>query len=341
LENFGLPIGSTYGWEGATCRWGKRKPGTPVGVQSFGVVYQYGHQLDFSFMILEYYRYSGRDISEYLPFIESSVTFFDEHYRYRHKKRTGRELNENGKLVIFPSRACESYVDAKNPADVIAGLKAVLARLLELPDSIVDENKKIKFRNILDRVPDLPFREKDGVRCLAGAEEWSRFSVGEIPELYCVFPYGLYGTGKDGLETARYTWENCLLERQKNPKAPWYQGGIFAARLGYTAEARDTAALKLGDSNRRFPAFRDTDDWTPDHNWLGAGMKGLQEMLIQTAGQDIYILPAWPEEWDVDFKLHAPGNCVVEAKVRKGKVKDLKITPACREKDIKIPQVFE
>ncbi|MHC4620084.1 MAG: DUF5703 domain-containing protein [Planctomycetota bacterium] len=78
LENFGLPVGSCYGWPNAVSRWGRRPPGTPRGVQSIGCVYQFGHQLDFSFMILEYYRYSGRDISPYLPFIESSVTFFDE-----------------------------------------------------------------------------------------------------------------------------------------------------------------------------------------------------------------------------------------------------------------------
>jgi len=155
LENFGLPVGSCYGWLNATSRWGLRKPGTPTGVQSIGCVYQFGHQLDFSYMILEHYRFSGKDISRYLPFIESSVAFFDKHYQFRHKKLTGKPLDENGHLVIFPSRACESYVDAKNPADVIAGLKAVLSRLLELPDELVPAAKKEKFRAMLQRVPPL------------------------------------------------------------------------------------------------------------------------------------------------------------------------------------------
>ncbi|MHC4387525.1 MAG: DUF5703 domain-containing protein, partial [Planctomycetota bacterium] len=85
LENFGLPVGSIYGWLDAVSRWGLRKRDTPTGAQSIGCVYQFGHQLDFSFMILEYYRYSKRDISTYMPFIESSVTFFDEHYQFRHR----------------------------------------------------------------------------------------------------------------------------------------------------------------------------------------------------------------------------------------------------------------
>jgi hypothetical protein len=354
LENFGLPVGSIYGWLDAVSRWGLRKPDTPTGVQSIGCVYQFGHQLDFSFMILEYYRYSNRDISIYMPFIESSVTFFDEHYQFRHKKRAGKPLDENGHLVIFPSRGCESYVDARNPADVIAGLKAVLSRLVELPDELVSPAQKERFRNMLQRVPPLPLKEKDGQPYLAGAEEWKRFAVGEIPELYSVFPYGLYGIGRPNLELARYTWTDALRERQKKMREPWYQGGIFTARLGFTDEAKEIAIFKLGDTGLRFPAFRDSDDWAPDHNWLGAGTIGLQEMLMQdhnwlgagtiglqemlmqTVDQKIYLLPSWPRDWDVDFKLHAPHGTVVEGIFRNGKVQMLKTTPRKRRRDVEI-----
>ncbi len=336
LENFGLPVGSCYGWLNGVSRWGLRKPGTPTGVQSIGCVYQFGHQLDFSFMILEYYRYSKRDISVYMPFIESSVTFFDEHYQFRHKKRTGKPLDENGKLVIFPSRGCESYVDAKNPADVIAGLKAVLSRLVELPDELVPSAKKEKFRAILKRVPPLPRKEKDGRQYLAGAKEWRKFAVGEIPELYAVFPYGLYGIGRPGLELARYTWTDGLRQRQKKMREPWYQGGIFTACLGFTDEAKEIAIFKLSDSGLRFPAFRDSDDWSPDHNWLGAGMIGLQEMLMQSVDKKIYLFPAWPKDWNVDFKLHAPHQTVVEGVFRKGEIEMLKVTPEKRRGDVAI-----
>jgi hypothetical protein len=65
----------------------------------------------------------------------------------------------------------------------------------------------------------------------------------------------------------------------------------------------------------------------PDHNWGGSGMIGLQEMLMQTIGDRILLLPAWPQQWDVDFKLHAPQQTVVQAKVRDGKVIDLRVTP--------------
>lgn len=38
-------------------------------------------------------------------------------------------------------------------------------------------------------------------------------------------------------------------------------------------------------------------------------------MLLQTDGKEIRILPTWPKEWQVDFKLHAPYNTVVSAKL--------------------------
>ena len=58
----------------------------------------------------------------------------------------------------------------------------------------------------------------------------------------------------------------------------------------------------------------------------------LQLMLLQADGEEILIAPAWPEGWDVEFKLHAPGNTTVEAVIRNGKVEDLKATPAARVK---------
>jgi hypothetical protein len=57
-------------------------------------------------------------------------------------------------------------------------------------------------------------------------------------------------------------------------------------------------------------------------------------MLVQCDGQEIRLLPAWPKEWDVDFKLHVPGPAILECRVRGGVVETLKIDPPEREKDI-------
>ena len=39
------------------------------------------------------------------------------------------------------------------------------------------------------------------------------------------------------------------------------------------------------------------------------------------------LLPTWPKDWDVSFKLRAPGKTVVEADCCGGKFESLKVTP--------------
>jgi hypothetical protein len=117
----------------------------------------------------------------------------------------------------------------------------------------------------------------------------------------------------------------------------WKQDNIFAARLGLTEQAAQLTLQKLSNSQRRFPAFWGPGfDWTPDHNWGGSAMIGLQEMLLQTNGKKILLFPAWPLNWDVHFKLHAPYQTTVEATLENGKITQLIVTPESRKKDIDI-----
>ena len=42
-------------------------------------------------------------------------------------------------------------------------------------------------------------------------------------------------------------------------------------------------------------------------------MIALQEMLVQEGEDCICLFPAWPEQWDVEFKLHLPGRRIIKA----------------------------
>jgi hypothetical protein len=57
-------------------------------------------------------------------------------------------------------------------------------------------------------------------------------------------------------------------------------------------------------------------------------------MLIQADGEKIFLLPAWPRDWNADFKLHAPYQTILEGKVRGGRVEELKVYPESRKKDV-------
>ncbi|MGB3007785.1 MAG: hypothetical protein WBC06_14820, partial [Chitinophagaceae bacterium] len=152
-----------------------------------------------------------------------------------------------------------------------------------------------------------------------------------------VFPWGIYGVGKPGLDTALNTWNYDTSVIKFRSHIGWKQDNIWAARLGLTDEAWKLTSLKLQNSERRFPAFWGPGfDWVPDHNWGGSGMIGLQEMLMQVDDKRILLFPAWPKDKDVHFKLHAPYNTIVEAELKDGKVVLLKVLPEERSKDVEI-----
>jgi hypothetical protein len=60
----------------------------------------------------------------------------------------------------------------------------------------------------------------------------------------------------------------------------------------------------------------------------------LQSMLLQQRGDKMLLFPAWPKEWNVDFKLRAPKNTVVAGTYRNGKLEKLAVTPPERAKDV-------
>jgi hypothetical protein len=62
----------------------------------------------------------------------------------------------------------------------------------------------------------------------------------------------------------------------------------------------------------------------------------MQTMLLQADDGKIRLLPAWPKDWDAEFKLHAPRQTTVEGEVRSGKLVRLVVTPEERKKDVMV-----
>ena len=328
MENFGLPNPSEYGW--------KRPPGYDKGMEyNAWLEYQWDTALEFCFMILESYRYTGKDIAIYLPFIESTLRFFDEHYQHLASRRGRKTLDGEGKLILYPGSACETYKMATNATSTIAALETVCSRLLDLPGHYLSGDRRTYFSEYQKRIPSIRTREIEGKTTIAPAWLWERINNVETPQLYPVFPWGIYGWGKPGLEIAVNTWKYDPDVIRFRSHVGWKQDVIWAARLGLASEAWELLVKKMESGNHRFPAFWGPGyDWTPDHNWGGSGMIALQEMLMQTDGDKIYLLPAWPKDRDVHFKLHAPDKTIIECIVEKGRVKKLSVLPEMREKNI-------
>lgn len=329
IENFGLPVGFEYSW--------KRPEDFDPGVQyNAWIEYQWDTVLEFCMMIIDTYFYNGTNISQYLPLIESCLKFYDEHYQYLSLRRTPKALDAQGKLVLYPSTALETYKMATNPITTVTALKCVSQAMLDLPKEYLTKGQREYIESFRKRIPDdIYYRVQNGKKTFSPAKSWERINNTEFPQLYTVFPWGIHGIGKEELDIARNTWYYGNDVPQQKGIISWQQNAIFCAKLGLKKEAAELTIQKMKDSGRRFPTWWGPGyDWTPDHNWGGSGMIGLQEMIMQCDGDNIYIGAGLPDDWNVKFKLCAPQNTIIEGHISKGKVIDLIVTPEYRKKDV-------
>ena len=151
----------------------------------------------------------GLDIKNDLPWIEGTVRFYDSYYQNQHKKTKGTELDEKGKLVIYPANSIELAINAKNPVEVVAGLRRVTDALLKLPNGMLSADSRTYFEGVQKRLPELPVGKKDGRPILLIADSYEKlFNRWELPELYAVWPYRMVGVTIPGtVELGRATWD--------------------------------------------------------------------------------------------------------------------------------------
>nr|WP_315155499.1 DUF5703 domain-containing protein [uncultured Flavobacterium sp.] len=328
LENFGLPNPAEYEW--------KRPADYDPGMEyNAWLEYEWDTVFEFCQMMLQQKEFASEDIQKYNSFIISCLRFFDEHYQYLAKQRGRKGLDGNGHLILYPGSGAETYKMANNANSTISALMVITAKLLNLSEEQLSKEEADYLKGFQTRIPPLSFRTFDGHKTLAPAKSWERINNSEVPQLYSVYPWGIYGIGKPDLETALNTWKYDTDAIKFRSHIGWKQDNIFSARLGLTEEAKKYNLLKMANSERRFPAFWGPGyDWVPDHNWGGSGMIGMQEMLLQEANGKIYLFPAWPKDWNVHFKLHGTQNIIVEAELINGELKVLKVIPEERKKDI-------
>jgi len=304
--------------------------------------YHLSIQIEFAYMAIQLAKYSGEDIKPYLPFITSVVRFYDEHYRQEHLKTTGKEYDEKGKLVLYPLNSLELFSEATDPVEVVSGLKRVTEEMLSFPAGVIPAETVKWFTAFSKHIPDINFETRNNKTVIMPAKVYGKiYNATDFPEMYSVWPYGIYHVGKtEGLQEANNTWENLPNDRKAALQFwSWMCTPIYAAVLGRTADAKRLIIEKLSDKNAnlRFTAFFGPGhDWIPDHNWGGSGMVGLQNMLVYNDKSQIDLFPAWPKEWNVVFKLHSPDQTTVECNYQNGKVISLKVSPDTRKKNIKI-----
>ncbi|MBJ6367705.1 DUF5703 domain-containing protein [Snuella sedimenti] len=283
---------------------------------------------ELTFMMLDYYDYTqNTDFlkEKVIPVANEIIKFFDNYYK----------TNDAGKLVMYPSMAAETWWDCTNPMPELSGLHSITKRLLSLPENLTQIKDREFWSKMNAKLPDLPLRDTPSGKALAPAERFEDKRNVENPELYAVFPFRLYGVGKPNIEYGK----NALEHRWDKGAFGWRQDDIFMAYLGETEQVKANLIERSRnyDKNSRFPAFWGPNyDWTPDQDHGGILMKAFQSMLMQSDpySDKIYLLPSWPKEWNVEFKLHAPKETTLKGHIVDGEIKSLEVFPESRKADV-------
>jgi hypothetical protein len=325
---WGLPNNNDFGWGNQN-----------VEIKNTWIRHHVNGGLELTAMMLDAYDFSGSETFAkqfMLPLAVEITTYFDQHWK-----------RVNGKILFDPSQALEVRQQAVNPAQDIAGLMYVLPRLLALPQTLTTPGQREMWKKTLADLPPLPRGRTDakgknpetldqmtpnGTPILLTADKFSKPGNVENSELYSIFPFRLFGVDLPELDFARDTYNAKLFKSS----TCWGQDGIQAACLGWADRAKEEVTRNFTTyGGERFKWFwSQGHDHEPDMDNGGAGQTILQSMLIQTRGDKVLLFPAWPKEWDVDFKLRAPKNTVIEGLYRAGKLEKLKVTPESRAKDV-------
>lgn len=333
---FGLTPGSIYGYNrGGAPKW--------YTANQYGGAVTISPGLELLALMLDAYDQSGDSAflqNKIVPYAADLFRFIETSYPAR----------VAGKISMSPIHAVETFHNTTNSMPVVAGMIAVLDRLLALPAGLLSPQQSASFAASKAITPPLPTQQINGKTVFAPAQAFtnSRMNV-EEPEHYATFPFHICGIGLPNRQLGIDTFEQISLANNffrpfviggplySNSFSGWQQTPMVAALLGRTADAKRalTTNSRLYSAAYRLPAmWGQIYDSIPDGDHGANLLNTAQSMAFQTLGDKIFLLPAWPADWDASFKFHAPKNTTVTGRYRNGVLDQLEVTPASRTKDV-------
>lgn len=178
--------------------------------------------LELLWLMTLYYEHTlDRDFltEKIIPTARELFTFFDARF----------EDGPDGKMIMHPSMALETWWDTTNPATDVSGLTAVTSRLLDLAGDSAPDADRTLWRKLLDRMPALATRDTPGGPALAPAGKFAVHNNVENPELYPVFPFRQVTARSPEAERAKAL--NALRHRWHRGHTGWRQDDLFMAWL--------------------------------------------------------------------------------------------------------------
>ncbi len=313
-----------------------------------------GGMTDMAILLADIYDHT-RDqtffTNTYQPWADAVVTFFEHKFPNR---------DAYGKILLAPSAAVETYKNSANSAPEVGPLRRILSDLLRLDPGTLTSTQRTRYQGMLDSMPEPPLKTVLNQPMLGVHQtgDAGRDMV-ETPSHYSVWPAREAGLGRPSLLAAgrrdhgsrMFTFDGT--SGRSFESGGWLYTPTVAAQLNLPQQAKFYALRNFLDpipetvgngtatisdpypGKPRFHAFWESRfDYIPDQCHGGSTIHGLENMVVQSQGNKIYLLPAWPEDWDLNFKVYAAQNTVLEGVYSNGVLRSLTVTPSSRAADM-------
>ena len=225
-------------------------------------------------------------------------------------------------MRITPTQSLETYwYHVVNDMPCVAGLHYLTEALEKLPAGVLNEADRTFYAQLKKTLPRIPQRgTAEGTVFLPAEEFLYRTDNVENPELYVIYPFGLANFTNELRETGIRTFNRRIYKQNTG----WGQDGQVAAMLGMKELLPSMVKEKIENTNvnHRFPAMWGPNyDWTPDQDHGSNLLMTIQSMVLQIYDGKPHLLPAWPEKWDVSFKLWAPNQQALQGEYQNGQLR--------------------
>jgi len=315
------PYGARYPWETIEDGTEASPPG-----------YWYDHVFHMSNIALSsWYQYLYSGDTTYLnstayPVIKECATFYMTHMIY---------TNPDGGLFIGKCTDLERLGPAKqNPFMTSCGVIFTLDAASRAASVLnKDDNLSIEWKDTAEKLKkSLPNNGKQYIP-YAGCKDESIAVMGGV------FPYPIFSADNVLQKNAIYGFvkngrASGNMYPVGNSVCPWYAGWMASAlaMIGDKTEPAKLLAESTGTVGCFSELFEINEPEVVMHPWFstasGNFVYALNQMLIQSHGNQISIAPAVPADWkEFSFKLASFDNLAVSAAIINGKIVNLVMIP--------------
>ncbi|MBM3500723.1 MAG: hypothetical protein FJX74_18855 [Armatimonadetes bacterium] len=259
---------------------------------------------------------------------------------------------ENGRVVIAPCNAGETWQGVRDPAEMVCALRHALPRLISVGRARRWEGALLAaWEELLAATPEVPrgrlqyggpdvppvilpgdqlVPAADMSACESYVLPWSQGKPhyqlnAQHTELYAIWPGKLVLRSEADRDSALRSYEDRLFQHLSDG---WNLDVVFAACLGLRDEVARwgdehfarTFVLPCGlaretaSTNPEAPGMPES----PSMQGMGTGVLPVLEMLLQDHPDEIVILPCWPEDVPVSLALYSPYAGRVEVRYQPG-----------------------